>query len=630
MRNLILSVLIFIGTITVSKSQKNDYNLPIADSLKQNANAVIRFSHTTYERTAIDKYKETIHCAITVLNSKGNSFSEIKVGYDQNSKVTDIWAIGYNNKGVRVKETKKKDFIDVAAFDGFSLFTDARLKYFSWELPVYPYTIEYSYTIENTGIVAFSGWNPQEYYNLSVENASLTYKTIPDLSFNVKIPENKYETTESSEPPFRTTSWQAKNIKAETYEELSESPSAVLLSPNKISFEGSYGDFSDWKGLGLWSYRLIQGRDILPVATIEKIKQLTANLPTEKDKIKAVYQYMQNKTRYVNVALGIGGFQPIMASEVDAKGYGDCKALSNYTKALLSTIGIESFYTVIGSGSSREIVYPDFASINQANHVILCVPQATDTVWLECTSQKMPFGNISTSNSDRYALLITPEGGKLVKTPVYKTDLNTVQAKAEYEIGADASIKFNYQAEFNHSEFEDVFGLIQASAKDQKDFLLENIGIPSPTIEQFSFADESADIARGTMKLNGSALKYATKMGKRVLLPINYVLDNTTISSISDKRTRNLYRRIGFSYSDQLIIKLPANYTIENIPANSEFNSVFGTYSLSYQKSEKSILITRKLALKAGVFKKESFAEINIFLKNISKADKDKIILSEI
>ena len=100
---------------------------------------------------------------------------------------------------------------------------------------------------------------------------------------------------------------------------------------------------------------------------------------------------MQKKTRYVNVSIGIGGWQPFDAATVDKTSYGDCKALSNFTKSLLSVVGIKSFYALNNAGSDANSIDRSFPSA-QFNHAFVCVPLDRDTIWLECTNQRYPCG----------------------------------------------------------------------------------------------------------------------------------------------------------------------------------------------------------------------------------------------
>ena len=139
--------------------------------------------------------------------------------------------------------------------------------------------------------------------------------------------------------------------------------------------------------MGKWFYdEILYGTTDLPEETKIKIKNLVGN---EKDPLKIaeiVYKYMQEKTRYVSIQEGIGGWKPMLAKDVDKLGYGDCKALTNYTRALLDAVGVVSYYTRLYGETDKKEIYADIVSF-QSNHVILAIPDKSNYVWLECTNQ---------------------------------------------------------------------------------------------------------------------------------------------------------------------------------------------------------------------------------------------------
>ena len=197
---------------------------------------------------------------------------------------------------------------------------------------------------------------------------------------------------------------------------------------------------STWQKYGEWQYDLLNGRDQLTEPFKSKLHELTTNCGTDREKVKAVYDYLAKTTRYVSIQLGIGGLQPIAATDVCRTGFGDCKGLSNYTRAMLNELGIPSTYTVISTTNER--LLPDFSSANQMNHVILQVPLPQDTLWLECTNPQLPFGYVHQDIAGHDALLIEPTGGRMYRLPTYPDSLNTQQITARISLSPTAEANF--------------------------------------------------------------------------------------------------------------------------------------------------------------------------------------------
>jgi len=474
---------------------------------------------------------------------------------------------------------------------------------------------------------------PQKWFNVSTEYAELVVKTSAHLALRYKALNHDFDFWTDTKSELFTYKWTTGSMKAIDSEpylpHYLEYMPVVLLSPDDISYEGTTGSFDTWNDYGKWVYGLIENRDRLSVETEIKMQQLTDTIEDDRDKVKAVYEYMQSKTRYVNIALGIGGFQPLHAYEVDEKGYGDCKALSNYTRALLKSIGITSFYAEIGSGLNREIKYPDFASVNQTNHVILCVPMNQDTTWLECTSQTIPFGYIGTSNSDRYALLISEDGGKLAKTPVYPTTENRRVTISTIKINESGNAHYKVNADFINTEYEDVSGLLQVSQKEQRESLLKKLSFEGFVMENFNTSNTTLDRPAASISVEGNVPRFATKSGKRLFFRPEYLFSQTSFHSISKKRELNLQRSVGYRHIDTVTISIPERFQVEHLPENISHESVAGSYSLYLTQTERGIQMIRDLKISSGVYHKSQFLDINAFFEAITRSDHSRIILSQ-
>lgn len=425
-------------------------------------------------------------------------------------------------------------------------------------------------------------------------------------------------------------SWQVSNltpIKTEPYAPpMAELVPMVRTAPTEFEVQGYAGNMNNWQSYGQWFNKLNEGRDVLPEATEAKIAALVADAKTPEEKVKRIYNYLQSNTRYISIQLGIGGWQPFEASFVDSKGYGDCKALTNYTQAMLTSVGIKSHHALIRAGENAPDLLADFPS-SQFNHVILSVPMKQDTLWLECTSQNESAGYAGSFTGNRKALLITPEGGKLVNTPAYKASENTVNRTVKVTLddagNGTASAVTHYKG-LEHESYRDL--LHAASPEDQRKWLYRNISIPAFELKQFSFDLKKDRLPEVTEKLELSVRKCATISGKRMFLAPNLMNKWDSTPNTIENRTLEVVRSSAYTNTDTVIYELPAGYSLEFKPIDLAYDTEFGTFKATTKVDGQKVTYVRTVQMHKGRYKPEAYTKMLEFMNNIVKADGQQLV----
>lgn len=630
---LLASIAFLLCTVASGQKLKLEY-LVIPDSLKKDANAIVRKYNTEIERTSLGRLIQKEFIAVTVLNEKGDGEARMYLPYDKYIKVVSLTGKIYNNKGVLVKALKMSDFYDSSSYQDFVFFSDDRAKMFAPNMKDYPYTVEYEYEIQRNGFVHIETWFPVPGFFVAVEEATLTYKTPANLDFKPKAENYTFVYEESKDQKnISTHQWSLRNFRAtkrESYMPRYHSVMPfVLLAPVLFEYQGFKGDFTNWSTYGKWVNSLLAQRMSLTEPSVAKIKELTANLPSNREKVKAVYQYMQNKTRYIAVMEGIGGLQPMLASDVDKFGYGDCKALSNYTRTLLAAIGIPSFYTTIGADNAM-VRYADFASKDQTNHVILTVPLDNDTIFLECTNPYAPFGYLGVGSSNRKAIMITDDGGKVVYMPHYSAADNVFSQSLRLEISPNGNATGELNVSAKGLRFEDLGFIRVAPEKDQKDYLLRRLPVNNLEIEKFEFRNEGDQHPVAYLDVKFKAGKYGDLSGNRMFFPLNN-LDKSDVSFSSKKgRTIDVHVPYGMTNEARFEFILPAGYDIDFLPKSETVESPYGYYAFTCELVDNKILYARKLVINGGTFKKEEYPQLYDFFEKVGKLDNAKVVLKKI
>jgi len=605
-------------------------SLSIPENLKANANSILREEKTVIDIPDRKTLTHTTYKVVTVLNKKGIRDIDAYAYYDDVTKVKSVQATIFNQLGKKIKTFKKKDFEDISAVDGISLFTDSRLLILDYTPVSYPFTVLFESVTESSNTAFIPSWLPNGSYYSSTQssNCIINYNPKLGLRFKQLNPSDKIIIDEQKGKL---------KISIEDYEAITpeaHSPGFAQIMPRILfaldifHLQGVDGEARDWTSFGKWvNDYLLRGTEEVNAQTKNEILQLVSGIEDPIEKARKIYDYVQNKTRYISVQVGIGGWKPMPASDVDRLGYGDCKALTNYTKALLEVAEIPSYYTILYGDRSKRDIQEDFSSL-QGNHAILAIPDGEDYVWLECTSQEIPFGFIGDFTDDRDVLIIKPDGGEIVHTQIYDGLNNTLNGVGSYTISLEGNIKANYHCETEGMQYDDRYTLTNKTLKERKEYFLDYWSyVPNVTIDDLVLENDKKNI-RFTEKVSFKAEHYATFAGEEMLVTLNAFNRFTYVPDRYSSRKFGVHLDEGFVDNDEVIITIPQSFTLKFIPDDISFDSPFGSYTISVEKkSDSEVIYKRTLELKEGNYPKEEYKAFRSFLKKVNRNDNAKMIL---
>ncbi|MEN0055375.1 MAG: DUF3857 domain-containing protein [Mucilaginibacter sp.] len=628
---LLLSFILF-GGLSAQAQENYDASL-ISKDLLSYASAVIRNKEINVEVKDFDNTLYHIKTAITILNKNGDQMAEVLVWHDKSNIIKSIKGTVYNQFGKLTGKFSESDFEDVNTQDGFSLFQDLKVKHYNPPVTDYPYTLVYEYDVKSKQSLNFDDWAPNSTTGLAVEKSSYTFSCKPDFNIRYKeinTPSGVVKGT--NKDGFKTYTWQVSNLKAIKDEPYSPNENKYLtyvkIAPEKFSYEGLTGSFTNWNEMGKWIYdKLLVTRLQIPAATVDYMKQLTQGITDPKLKAKKIYEYMQEKTHYISVQVGIGGYQPFLASDVDQQNYGDCKALVNYTQALLKSVNIESYYCIVEAGNQKVSPLKDFTSMNQFNHVILCLPFKNDTTFLECTNQKMPFGFLSDFTDDRTVLACTPTGGKLLHTPIYTAQNNLQQCKANFVLDVNGALTGNMLTSFKGTQYDNVQYIIDKAPKEQIKALQKEYPIDNMDIEKADFKQDKSQQPVTTENIQLNARDYASANDGKLSFIVNATNRVTHVPREVRNRRLDVYINRGFTDEDEISYTLPAGYKVDMRPANVSISKPFGKFSASITVKNNQLIYKRSLQVFDGTYSKDTYQDLIDFYQAIVESDDNNVTL---
>ncbi len=284
-----------------------------------------------------------------------------------------------------------------------------------------------------------------------------------------------------------------------------------------------YSSIPSWNDVYQW-YKQLAGEQYTPNLKIEEaVLELTKSMTTKADKIRAIYNFVASRIRYVGIELGQSAYKPSAAVEVFRKRYGDCKDKTTLLISMLELVGIRA-YPVLISPAPYQRIDTELPSLNQFRHMVTAVPDGENGyIWLDATSQTCSYGDLPYHAQGRKGLLIGDERGEFVEIPVFPAESNRLVSRTEFSLtgrgGVEGTIRVETQGQYNLNArwtYQQV-----TSEQLKTTFAIElSQQFPGIQITWGNVSDLNELDVPVAIELGFHVQNYATLLGNEMLLPL--------------------------------------------------------------------------------------------------------------
>ena len=388
-----------------------------------------------------------------------------------------------------------------------------------------------------------------------------------------------------------------------------------------VSEYDSWTEVIDW-GNAIFTFKEPVSKEIEDVA-----KDIKDKYSKEGDRIKAALGFVQNEVRYLALHSGIGGYKPNSPNKVMEQRYGDCKDKSVLFTALLHTMDIEAYPTLVNT-SLRQKLPTLLPSSKVFDHCIVkVIDQRGTTLWFDptLTDQGGTFDNTFIPDY-RYGLVLDEKLGHL--DTIFNFQNNMVETFNTFKLrkmgkGAELEVESHYhdgEADFMRSVFRNNSkNLIE---KELLSFYTETYGsvssITSPIFVDDSLKNEFVLHEQYQLDSIWKPSPENPSNQNLSIIPTNL----TSVLSMPTQLNRSSPYALAYPMVRKQNIKVVLSESIQARPESFTINSDFFYYDYNSKYDRSSNIITIDF-----YYKNQSdhvpVSEFNTFYKDMVQLDQN-------
>lgn len=361
----------------------------------------------------------------------------------------------------------------------------------------------------------------------------------------------------------------------------------------------------------------------------EKTLEIIKGITSEEEKVKTLFQWVQDNIRYIAFENGIAGFKPEKAQEVLRKKYGDCKGMANLLTVMLQSIGLDARKCWIGT---KHIAY-DYStpSLSVDNHMISAWMNKGKLIYLDATEKYIGFGEVAERIQGRQTLVENGNQYLLERVPTATYQQNTATESRKFTVDGNNLVGHVTQTWKGENKVWLLSGLNNIKQDKQENAL-----------KQF--------LAEGKQNFNISNLKIDNISNYNADLKVEYDVVWKDVLTTFDKESyldadnrRNLdnfkidtsKRKLPywFDFKNNLVfeteIQLPAGKTISTLPEKLTVKQPGYSFNAGYSNTGGKLIYKNEIILNQPEIKTENFSQWNKDIEKLTNFYNQQIVLTQ-
>jgi hypothetical protein len=376
-----------------------------------------------------------------------------------------------------------------------------------------------------------------------------------------------------------------------------------------------------------WYHQLVKQIGNESQTVKQKALELTKDLTSDIEKVKALYVWAQDNIRYIAFEDGIAGFKPEKAQVVLAKKYGDCKGMANLMAEMLKSIGLDGRLCWLGTNH----IAHDYStpSLGVDNHMICAWLYKDQIYYLDATEKYIGFNEIAERIQGRQVLIEDGEKYLLKNIPVATPQQNTSLEKRQLKIeGSDLKGKVTQIWKGENKEW--LLTQLHETQKDKQEEILKrfltdgNSNYQISNLKIFNLNDYNSDLKIEYDLVFKDAVM---SVGKEMFLDLDNRKDFSGMSFDTTQRKLPYQFYFKTHILFETDIELPANVKA-TIPSVLKINNPSYMISGQYKVEKNRLSYQREIQLRNTLLSKNQLAEWNENIARLNDFYNNQLTLS--